>query len=227
VKAKLTGKTEEGNSIKRFIFGPVQKFDYTAGQFAFFEFDEFSKPFSISNSPDRENIEITTIISGSDYKKALDSLEPRQEINIRGPFGNFTLQAMKKETVCFLCGGIGITPVKSMLEFAADEGIKINGTLFYANRNISRIVFKDELDEISQRVSGLNIVHILSDPGNGWTGEKGYINSGLIRKYRTNYKDCHFYIVGPPDFNKAMKSMVCGELNIDNEFVTLENFAGY
>ncbi len=235
VKTEMAGKTDICPGIKSFFFRPTESFEYKAGQYSLFSFEhdskEYSKPFTISNSPTRENIEMTTILSGSDYKNALDSLEKGHIVNIKGPLGSFTLDALKEEYVCFLAGGVGITPVKSILEYAADESRTLKGCLFYSNRTPDRIAFAEELDGFADKLSGFRIINTLTslspEEEQSWTGERGYIDEEMIKRNFPRYSDSRFYIVGPPAFNGAMKKMLSENLGVSGELITLENFAGY
>jgi len=235
VNAELADKIQVCPGIKSFFFKPLEDFEYEAGQFSFFTFQhdskEYSKPFTISNSPTREYIEMTTIISGSDYKKALDSLQKGDRVSLKGPMGSFTLNALKEEYICFLTGGVGITPVKSMMEYAADTSRKLKGRLFYSNRTIERIAFKKELESLEASMGDFKVIHTLTslndDEAELWKGETGYIDADMIKRNFKEYNSCRFYIVGPPAFNKAMKKMVMEELGISSDLITLENFAGY
>ncbi|MBN2407755.1 MAG: oxidoreductase [Elusimicrobia bacterium] len=231
INAVLLEKTEIAPGIKTFVFRPERRFEYIAGQFAFWGFEKdgrsYSKPFTISSSPSRDNIEFTTIVSSSDYKAALDGLRPGHAVKVRGPMGMFTLDSLRRDIICYLAGGIGITPVISMLRFAYDTGMDIRGTLFYSNRDSSRIVFEKELDVISGGLGRFNTVHTLTEAPEGWGGEKGYIDADMIKKHCPDYSGAQFYIVGPPAFNTAMGSMLKNGLDIKEEYITLENFAGY
>jgi len=235
VKAELVFKKDVAPGIKIFAFRPEVGFEYSAGQWAFWEMEKdgnkLSKPFTIANSPARENLEVATVMSGSEYKNALDSLRPGDEISVRGPRGNFTLAALHKNYVCFLAGGIGITPVRSMLQDMFDRQDNLEAVLFYSNRNADRIAFRKELDEITQQMDSVKVVHTLTDPADReqaeWSGETGYINEEMIKKYRPDYMECQFYIVGPPTFNKTMRNMLMEKMGLGEEYVTLENFAGY
>jgi ferredoxin-NADP reductase len=235
IEAELIGKHKERPSVMRFIFRPEEEFDYEAGQFGFFTFEkdgtEYSKHFSFSNAPTRENLDMTTILSGSDYKNALDSLETGTKIKIKGPFGKFTLSAANREKLCFLTGGIGITPIRSMLEYAVDREKDLNGYLFYSNRDEKRIAFREELEEMASKMHHFKIIHTLTDLSDEekkeWEGETGFIDAQMIKKHCPDYKDRTFYIVGPPAFNKAMREMVTTELELEKEQIVMENFTGY
>ncbi|MGM0569048.1 MAG: ferredoxin--NADP reductase [Elusimicrobiota bacterium] len=235
VNSKFVFSKEICPGVKSFYFRPLENFDFKAGQFAFFTFNnkgkEYSKHFTISSSPLRENIEMTTIMSGSDYKNALDRLKKGDPVSIRGPFGKLSLGDLKKDSLCFLAGGIGITPFKSIIEYCFDSTSPLNAFLFYSNRSVERIAFRQDLKEFQKKLSGLKLIHTISSPDaaarENWKGNRGYIDAKMIRENCPEYSRSLFYIAGPPAFVSAMRDMASGELEMPEESIKLENFSGY
>jgi len=235
VNSKLIKKVVISPGIKSFFFKPEEDFNYNAGQFVVISFKhdnkEYSKHFTISNSPLRENIEVTIIMSGSEYKNALDSLQEGDIVSLKGPFGKFTLDALKEENVIFLAGGIGITPIKSMMEYAVDSSRQLNGRLFYSNRTAEKIAFGEELKELAVKLGNFEVVKTITrlegEDAVSWKGETGHIDADMIKRNYMDYLSSRFYIAGPPAFNNAAKMMVADELKIPSDLITMENFAGY
>jgi len=227
-------KTEVGPSVKSFYFSVPEGFTYKPGQYGIFELESgggaLSKPFSFSSPPGTPLLEITTIMSGSDYKNALDALEKGESIRLRGPAGSFTLEAAEGRDICFLAGGIGVTPVKSIIQAAAENGSLPDTVLIYANRNVERIVFRDIFEELERETPGLRVVNAVSslegeDPGlPGF--EPGRIDDSMIKRRVPGYSERQFYSVGPPPFTRAMLD-AASRLGIESGRVTTEKFAGY
>ena len=237
-KAEYTGKKEVVPGIVTFSFMPPEKIDFKAGQFAFFEFESggkrFSRHFTISSQPGKKEVEFTTIISGSDYKQALDRLPLGTTAEISAPMGSFTLDARKSDKIAFLAGGIGITPVKSILEsMAASKKPKglLEITVFYSNKSQERIVFRERLEQLAEKIGNVRIIHTLTGLSEAekekWAGETGFISAEMMKKHLENGQEYCFYVVGPPAFNEAMKKMLSGELRIKPEMVVFETFSGY
>lgn len=235
--ARLVAKKEEAEGIATFSFLPEKKIEFKAGQIAFFEFEfegkQYKKHFTISSSPERKKIEFSTIISDSEYKQALNKLPIEHPVKISDPMGNFTLDARKSEKIAFLAGGIGITPVRSVMEFFEDKG-RIKGletVIFYSNRNQQRIAFKQELEEIAAKIGNIQIVHTLTDlteqEKGKWQGETTFIDRQMIKRYLVNEQDYFFYVAGPASFNEAMRKILLQELGIPEEMVLIETFTGY
>ena len=223
-----------GKRVKAFSFSVGEGYDYVAGQFAFLEFffegGYYKKHFTISSSPTREFREFTTIISGSDYKQALDRLEIGSRVELSKPMGVFTLDSRVSDKIAFLVGGIGITPVRSMLQYLADKGSpgELEIKLFYSNRSEERIVFREELDELSTQLGNLEVVYTLTamEDGMNWDGETGYIDEEMLSRPIDELREYTCYLVDPPAFNQAMVE-VLGELGVGGESIIGEDFTGY
>src|SRR5690349_11820185 len=78
-----------------------------------------TRPMSLAVSPTRPNLEYGVRASDSPYKRAFASLEPGDAVAIQGPFGDFVLD--EERPAVLVAGGIGITPLKGMAEYAADK----------------------------------------------------------------------------------------------------------
>jgi len=235
IKARLIDKKEEAINTKSYRFKPSEKFKYKPGQYAVFDLGSdgkpFAKPFSLVDPPDTGIIRITTKLTGSDYKKKLDALNEGDEVKILGPMGNFVLEDEKNEKVCFLSGGIGVTPVKSIVESLVNAETHPEITLFYSNRAKEQVTFKEEFDALSDKLEKFDVVYTLTDAKDQGVSDKdfetGYINAEMIKKNRADYKECRFYISGPPRFNDAMKNMLIGELALREDDIVTEGFLGY
>ena len=75
--------------------------------------------FSHCDSPTEGFLELTTRLTGSPFKNALDALPLGAEAQFFGPMGRFLFK-YEAPRISFLTGGVGITPVRSMLRYLAD-----------------------------------------------------------------------------------------------------------
>ncbi len=180
--------------------------------------------FSMACAPNSEYVEFATRMSDSAYKKAFSSLEPGDEVKITGPFGQFTLDE-KAQSMCFLSGGIGITPIRSMVQFACREKLGIKMALLFGNRNAGEIPFKKELDALQRKNKNLNVVHVVSEGGAGWTGLTGKIDAELVKKHSDTRED-YYYVCGPPGMVGGLTSLL-KQLNVEDNRIKIEHFSGY
>lgn len=204
--------------------------DFKAGQFMRVVLKEepgFMKYLSISSSPTEKGyIEFTKKITESDFSKSLNALRPSDEIKIQYPFGSFTLEKATAK-ITFLCGGIGITPVRSICKYAVDKSLRTDIVLVYANRSIKDIVFKEDFDLMQGQFPGLKIVHVLAEPAAGFKCTPGLINALVVKNEMPDYRFRKFYICGPLLFVQAMGKMLMEELSLAETNIVTENFIGY
>ena len=186
--------------------------------------------FSHADSPTESQIELTTRLTGSAFKTTLDALPLGAQVEIRGPYGSF-LFGYDKPKIAFLTGGIGVTPVRSMLRYLADtEGVgRVAGqelTVFYGSMTEDGIVYKDEFDEFERVIPGLRVIHVITNPTENWKGYGGFITAGVVRAELSNPQDWTYYVVGPPPMITAMGKLL-EQLEMDQGQIVVESFAGY
>ena len=230
---------EDSQNIKEIL-------DYKAGQFAFFDIGEVYndskgpiRHFTISSSPTEDFIMLSTRIRDSPYKQRLASLEKGAKVKVRGPQGEFVIHEDYSKTAIFVSGGIGVTPFRSMIKYATDMQLPLKIIMFDSNKNKESVLFKKEFDEWTSQNKNISIIYNLteeknpqeqqSSPMDIWKGEYGRIDKAMILRYvdSSTLKDSLFYICGPPNMLKAMKSLIQEELKIPEEKIKVEEFTGY
>ncbi len=206
--------------------------DYRSGQFFFLTIKinekEANHHVTISSSPTEKGyIEFTKRITAHDFSQALNVLKPGEWAHVRGPSGYFTLGETPQK-LGFLSGGIGITPIRSMLRYIVDKDLNWDIVLLYGNSSYEEIVFREELERISRAKPSIRIEHILSGPEfpPDWKGKKGYINKDLITEQIPDYRDRLFYISGPPKMVVTLEEQLYA-LNLPREQIKRDSFTGY
>ncbi len=229
-ETKILKIIKRTSDVRSFRLSRPPLFEYDAGQFMFVTIPsddgELKKHFTISSSPtEKDFIEFTKKLTGSQYSEALGSLKIGDTVTIDAPYGKFILDKKIKK-IGMLSGGIGITPLRSMCKFSTDLRLNHNIILLYGNNSLEEIVFKEELDQLSKENSNLKVVYTLNNFPKDWKGYKGFINAEMLEKEIPDYGSRIFYTCGPPAMVEAMKKLL-NELNIPNEKVRTENFFGY
>lgn len=216
----------------RFSRPPEYRFE--AGQFFRLTIPSPSGPlthyFSHCDSPAEGRVELTTRLTGSDYKKALDALPLGAEVQFEGPMGRFLFK-YEAPKIAFLTGGIGITPIRSILRHLVDTGGegRTEGqelVLFYGSMTEEGIPYKNELDEFARTISGLRVLHVITKPSESWQGYTGFITADIVRAELGDPREWTYYIVGPPPMITAMEK-VMEQLGIPESQRLIEGFAGY
>jgi predicted ferric reductase len=183
-----------------------KRLEYLPGQFHFLTLYRAGglpveeHPFTISSSPSQEGFVTSTIKESGDYTSTIGKTKPGDHAAIEGPFGRFSYVLHPEENdLVLIAGGIGITPLMSMIRHMRDTGAAKNVLLLYANRAESDIVFRKELDAI--RAGGkprLTVVHVLDKGGPEWKGEGGRVDEERIRRVCGDLSGKAFYLCGPP-----------------------------
>jgi ferredoxin-NADP reductase len=217
-------------NVKSFRFPRPASLNYKAGQFMFVTIrnakGEMKKHFTMSSSPtEKDFIEFTKKLTGSDFSNALDALKLGDWVKIKAPFGSFTFEG-KHNKIGMLSGGIGITPLRSICRFCTDMKLETKITLIYGNHSEGDIIFGNELKDMQKTNKNLQVIFTLTEPSAGWNGHTGRINKELVTKEIPDYIERIFYTCGPPAMVNGMSSLL-RELNVPEEQILAENFPGY
>jgi predicted ferric reductase len=113
-------------------------------------------PFSLSAAPDGATFRITAKSVG-DHTARMRTIPVGTRVVTEGPFGDFTERSRRREKVLLVAGGIGITPVRALLE-------QMNGDVVAIYRVLAPedIVFADELEEL-RRTRGMSLHYVIGD----------------------------------------------------------------
>jgi predicted ferric reductase len=153
-------------------------------------------PFSFSSSSEISGRYSFTIKELGDFTSTIKTLKTGDRIYLEGPYGAFTIQPGMKN-MFFIVGGIGITPVMSMLQTMNDQKDPRPVTMLYGSPDLESAAFRKELDQLGTAMN-LNVVHILEEAPEDWEGHHGLITTDLIDNYLPeNFKETDFFVCGP------------------------------
>lgn len=184
-KTNVIETVQRTPDIKSIRFEKPQGFHYLAGQYIFVTLgngpDQMTKHFTLSSSPTEGFLEITKRLTGHPFANALASLSSGDKVSMMGAYGDFTFQG-EYDKVGMLSGGIGITPLRSMIKYSIDKKLSVNIILLYSNRFEDDIAFRNELKNMQTENSNIKVVETITKPGPDWKGESGRINAEMIKK---------------------------------------------
>jgi glycine betaine catabolism B len=215
-----------GADVATFRFERPAGYAFSPGQYLSLRVDTAegpqAKPFSICSAPGDDYLEITTRLSGSAYKNGLLALEPGVLVHVSGAAGHLGVPEGATQ-VAFLVGGVGITPVRSILRDAVQRSRRFDDAfLMYGNRDETCVPFGDEFAEMG--AIGVRTVVCYEHPPEGWTGESGFITAEMVRRYVDPAGDRRpFVVAGPPPMVAAMER-VLDDLGIEDERRLVERF---
>ncbi len=201
-----------------------QELNHKPGQFvevSIFGFGE--APISICSSPTRgPEFELTVRRTGRLTDK-MHTLEAGDTLGIRGPFGNgFNVELFRGKDMLFICGGIGLAPLKSLIDYTIDQREDFNRIIIlYGAKHPSEILFPDEIAQWEKRED--IEFHMTVDRGDeNWKGNTGVITT-LIPPLTLDLENTVATIVGPPIMYKFVIMSLKGKrLPDENIYMSLE-----
>jgi predicted ferric reductase len=181
-------------------------------------------PFSMSSSAeDPERLEFSIKELG-DFTSEVKEFQPGTKAFLDGPYGVFTIDRYWDSAGFILvAGGIGITPIMSMLVTAADRRDDRPFVLIYANKTWEGITFREELEELKNRLD-LKVIHVLREPPEDWSGETGYVDRELLERYLPIHRGSrHYFICAAPVMMDAVEAAL-HELDVPVTNIHMEHF---
>lgn len=211
----------------------VRVFDYLPGQFQFITFFRGRNlpveehHWTISSSPAEKKYVSSTIKNLGDFTGTIYDTRPGDTAAVHGPFGRFSYALHPEETdLVFLTGGIGVTPMMSMLRHMRDTQSTRSVLMLYGNPRAEEILFRGELEEIQEGgCPRLTVVNVLSDPEEDWNGESGIIDAKIIGRYcGPELSGKTFYVCGPQPLIASVVSALY-EMGVSHRHIRVEIFS--
>src|SRR3989339_1134469 len=247
-KTKLVKKEEIAEGTMAFYFEKPDGFKFIAGQYVTVtlinppETDEEgnSRFFSLITAPYENCLGVATRMRDTAFKRVLKNLPIGSEIMIAGPDGSFCLHKNTSKPAVFLIGGIGITPVFSIIKNAAYEKLPHQLFLFYSNKRPEDAAFLKELQILEKENSNFKLIATMTAPTESrspdqsvgkkskqaWRGETGFINKEMLQKHLKDLNSPIYYMSGPPMMVKAMRELA-EKIGASDSNIKFEEFAGY
>ena len=189
-------------------------FDYKPGQFALItplggEVAREEHPFTISSTPeDREAITFTIKALG-DFTLTLGKLETDSPVRVDAPYGVFSYRNRPQgRPLGMIAGGIGITPILSMLRTLRAEGSEREIVFLWGVNQADELFCAEELAAMESVMPNFRW-HPVVAKDEAWTGESGFVDPEKIQRLMLNSSgEMDFYVCGP----KVMMNSVTGHL---------------
>ncbi len=201
--ARIVGMVEENNQIKTFSLAFTdssrnESFSYRPGQFMMVSIPDCGEaPISIASTPSRPGtIELSVRKAGS-LTAAMHSLKEGDTLGLRGPYGKpFPLESFKRRDLVFVAGGIGLAPLRSLINFCVDNKGEYGAiTLLYGSRSPQDVAFKHDLKTWAEARS-VECLLTVDTTGPGWQGNIGVVTT-LLGQIRPNLAQTSAIVCGP------------------------------
>jgi predicted ferric reductase len=204
--------------------------EYLPGQFAFLRlfregFKAEEHPFTISSSPANRDYISFTIKNSGDYTSTIDKTKADDKATVEAPLGRFSYRLYPlAEHLILIAGGIGITPLLSMLRYIAQEDSSKRVTLIWANRTTDDTFLPDEFEKIVSTMPNLKIHHIMSQQPD-FPGLKGYLNETILKDILSPVTGKEsIFLCGPPVMMKLVTHSLL-KIGLHKNQIHTENFS--
>ncbi len=181
--------------------------------------------FSIATAPsDTCPLELGIKIEKDFTKRAAD-LRIDTEVALQGPFGVFTLPPNPEAPMVFIAGGIGITPLRSMMREMMNKKMKAPIYLIYSNRYCEDTAYLEEMDDMERAYGAFKMVATLTgEHPPGWTGKTGRVDAAMLAPILAQTAtNGQFFMCGPNPFMDSVR-VILEQAGVDKKRIHQERF---
>lgn len=163
-------------------------------------------PFSFSSSAEEPGRLEFGIKELGDFTRAIGEVAPGTRAWLDGPHGSLSIDRHPAAGYVFIAGGIGVTPIVSMLRTMADRDDRRPALLVYADDSWERMPFRDDIRALEERMA-LEVVHVVEEAHQGWEGEVGLVTPQLLDRCLPDGRiERDYFVCGPNPMIDAVES---------------------
>ena len=153
-----------------------------------------------------------------------DELTVGDRVELSGPAGEFSTAFHPVERVLLLAGGVGITPMISMLESIHDLAEPVDVVLVHNSRAPEFVAFAEELARINRENPHVRVIQaVSSDPDGNWLGPVGRLDSEMLNLHVPDLVDREVFVCGPDSYMVHAEALLL-ELGVPTERIHQESF---
>jgi ferredoxin-NADP reductase len=225
-KYVLKAKSEIAEDIFSLKMVPEdgEEIPYAPGQFMLLTLESgVKRAYSIASAPREGELEFAIKNVGGEFTSNLPALKEGDKINVEGPLGPLAYDTCGEYVL--IAGGVGITPMLSILRDRDGKSECAHATLFYSARNKAGLAYFEELVEIDSRNSNLKSVFTLTrENPEGWEYETGHVDGGMLKKYLSDFPKKRYFVCGPMRMVDSFREILLKELGVPEENCTFEGW---
>lgn len=207
-------------------------FTFLPGQYATItsEIDgqKVRRSYTISSSPtQRDYIELTVKREdhGLESRHLHDHAKTGDLLEISAPAGQFFFTGKEAKGIVLIAGGVGITPMMSVLRDLTDRSYEHPVHLICAANTPTDLIFREEIAYLARRHPTVTTASIVSKAKkNEWAGPVGFITADFIAECAPDIAERRVHLCGPPPMMEAVKAALA-ELKVPPDQIKTENFA--
>jgi ferredoxin-NADP reductase len=210
VETSVMAVMEEGKDIRTFRFARPAGFEFVAGQFLPIRLSiagrDHVRCYSLSSSPDsRGHLEISVKRQGLVSTALHSTIQPGAIVHVKRPAGGFTYP-LGDRPLLLLAGGIGITPLISMMRHGVLAEPDRPMTLLYSAPSVSALAFREEIKTLVRRSPRANAIFAVTRGESAPDVFPGRIDDSLITTAVPNVREAVAMICGPQPMIDGMRA---------------------
>jgi ferredoxin-NADP reductase len=234
---RLRSREEIASQTLAFRFDKPEGFTFTAGFWGDIvlidppetDAEGNKRGFTIASAPFEDDLMMATRLRDTAFKRVLRKMPIGTEFSLVASGGSFTLHREASIPAVFLTGGIGVTPVRSIVMQATHDRLKHQIHAFYSNNRPEDAAFMDDLRAAEVANPNFHFVPTMTAmerSAQPWEGETGYIDRAMLERAIPDLSKPIYYISGPQAMVVAMRKMLEGAGVMDH-MIRTEEFEGY
>lgn len=232
---KVSRIFEETPNVKTFRLvdsdgGPLP-FGYLPGQFVTVSVKPGDKTvkrsYTIASAPSQRHyceITVKREDEGLVSRYLHDKISEGSALDVAAPAGKFVFTGEESDSIVLVGGGVGITPMMSVIRYLTDTAWKGSIHLLYCCRTTNDFIYREELEHLQRRHANLHVVATMTRAdGTVWMGLKGRFTTELIQESVPDITGKRIHICGPPAMMEAITDML-DELGVPKDNIKTEAF---
>ena len=232
---KLARIFQETPDVKTFRFvnpeGGALPFEHIAGQYINLKLaidgKRVNRSYTIASSPTRNayvEISVKKAQNGYGSKHLHETWHEGQLISVSAPAGKSFFAGHEAQKVVLIAGGIGITPMMSVVRSLTDRGWTGQMYLAFSVRKKQDVVFAHELEDLQARHPNLHVlVTLTNDPEVEWSGARGQLTAEMLAAFIPDVTRGPVMMCGPDPMMNGVRKMLVG-MGIPDAEITQEEF---
>jgi len=207
-------------------------FDFLPGQFLQVEVEpepskQARRSYTIASSPtQRAYVELSVKREehGAVSRFLHDHVKVGELVKVSGPFGVFTFTGTDADSIVLIAGGVGITPMMSILRYLTDTAWPGEIFFLYGARSTEEFAFREDIERLERRHQNLHVFAAMQRaPGTVWHGPEGPITKEMLASAVPDLAHRRIHLCGPPAMMAAVKAQLA-ELGVAEAQLHTEAF---
>jgi ferredoxin-NADP reductase len=233
----LTAREEIAAGTMAFHFEKPRGFVYKAGQCADYtlidppetDAEGNTREFSLASAPYEDDLISATRMRDTAFKRVLKTVPLGTELTLDAPYGAFTLHNDAATPAVFITGGIGVTPVRSIVLQAIHDQVAHRIIVVDSNKRPEDAAFLKDLNKPHDENPHYTFVGTMTGMEEShleWHEETGHVTQAMLAKHIGDLTIPIYYIAGPRGMVAALRTTL-NESGVNDDNIRTEEFSGY